>query len=563
MNLPLIRLPIGISDFQKLITGKYQFADKTLLIKDIIDDGAGVILITRPRRFGKTLNLSMLNYFLQSIFSHDTNLFVGLEISKDVDFCQEHQNRYPVIFISFKDIKKLNYEAAYEKITTLISELYKEHRYLLEGDLLYSDEKEIFNNIIRRQALQSDVEIALKQLIAYVARKFKTLPLLLIDEYDTPIQEAYLQGYYTEMIDLMRSILGQALKDNQAIHKAVLTGITRISQESLFSGLNNIGVYSLLREKYGEYFGFTEEEVVKLIAATNQNISLASIKEWYNGYQIGKHVLYNPWSIINCLDNNGQLQPYWLHTSSNGLINKLLLAAKPEVKQQFERLLQGDVIEQALSENLVFSDIETESEALWSLLLYAGYLKVTGSELSGSRLIAKISIPNKEVSLVYDEIVEKWFSRAISLESYDSFVRSLTSGDMDKFKIYLSNYIMQSGSYFDFNSNTPEKIFHIFILGLVVGMRDEYMIYSNHESGLGRFDVIFLPKDKQKTGIVLEFKTSSSEEALLAKAEEALSQINTKEYITVFKQHDVPSALAIGLSFCGKKMELVHEILKC
>jgi hypothetical protein len=365
------------------------------------------------------------------------------------------------------------------------------------------------------------------------------------------------------MVTLMRGILGQALKDNQAIYKAVLTGITRISQESLFSGLNNIGVYSLLREKYGEYFGFSEEEVVKLIAATKQDISLSSIKEWYNGYQIGKHVLYNPWSIINCLDNDGKLQPYWLNTASNDLINKLLSKAKPAVKQQFEKLLQGNIIEQPLSENLVFIDVETKEEALWSLLLYAGYLNVLSTELVNFQLMAKIVVPNKEVSFAYDKIVSEWFSEVVDFRSYLNFTKSLSNGDMIQFKHYLSNYIMQSGSYFDFNSNTHEQIFHIFILGLVVGMRDEYIINSNHESGLGRFDVIFLPKDKQKTGIVLEFKTSSTEELLLVKAEEALSQINTKEYVTIFKQHDIPSALAIGMSFCGKKMELVHETLKC
>jgi hypothetical protein len=564
MNPTLIRLPIGISDFQKLIIGKYQFADKTLLIKDIIEDGADVILITRPRRFGKTLNLSMLHYFLQINPPQNEDLFAGLAISHEKDFCQEHQNKYPVIFVSFKSIKYSNFGDVYSGIKEILSNLYEAHASVLDGNILSEAEKAKFERIRNKTTEDiADIGYAIANLTLYVQRQHNQSPILLIDEYDTPIQEAYLQGYYTEMIDLMRSILGQALKDNQVIHKAVLTGITRISQESLFSGLNNIGVYSLLREKYGEYFGFTEEEVVKLIAATNQEIALSSIKDWYNGYQIGKHVLYNPWSIINCLDNNGQLQPYWLHTSSNGLINKLLLAAKPEVKQQFETLLQGDVIEQALSENLVFSDIETRSEALWSLLLYAGYLKVTSSKLSGSRLMAQISIPNKEVSLVYDEIVEGWFSAAISLESYDSFVRFLASGDMDKFKIYLSNYIMQSGSYFDFNSNTPEQIFHIFILGLVVGMRDEYIINSNHESGLGRFDVIFLPKDKQKTGIVLEFKTSSTEELLTTKAQEALSQINSREYTTIFKQHDIPSVLAIGMSFCGKKMELVHETLKC
>ena len=360
----------------------------------------------------------------------------------------------------------------------------------------------------------------------------------------------------------MRSILGQALKDNNCLERAVITGITRVSQESLFSGLNNLEVYSLLREEYGQYFGFTEEEVIKLIKDTKQKVSLNAIKEWYNGYQVGKYVLYNPWSIINCLKNSGKLKPYWLNTSSNALIIQLLSKAKPIIKQQFEALLQGEIIEQPLSESLIFQDIETEMEALWSLLLYAGYLKVLSSQLKGSRLIAKIAIPNKEVGFIYDKIVEQWFSRAISIESYDNFIQSIAEGNMVKFKMYITSYIMQSGSYFDFNSNTSEQIFHVFILGLVIGLRDRYNIHSNKESGLGRFNVICIPKDKEESAILLEFKVSDAAELLIEKAKEALLQIKEKQYIELLKQQEIKSVLAIGLSFYGKQMELIYEVQK-
>jgi len=256
------------------------------------------------------------------------------------------------------------------------------------------------------------------------------------------------------------------------------------------------------------------------------------------------------------------LLPYWLNTSSNALIIQLLSKAKPIIKQQFEALLQGEVIEQPLSESLIFQDIETEMEALWSLLLYAGYLKVISSELRGSRLIAKIAIPNKEVSFIYDKIVEQWYSKAISIESYDNFIQSLAEGNMDKFKMYITSYIMQTGSYFDFNSNTSEQIFHVFILGLVVGLRDRYYIHSNKESGLGRFDVICVPKEKEGRAILLEFKVSDTAELLMKKAEEALMQIKEKQYIELLKQQEIKSALAIGLSFYSKQMEIVHEIVK-
>ncbi len=559
------RLPSGVSDFNELVKGSYQFADKSLFIKEIINDGAKVILITRPRRFGKTLNLSMLYYFLQLNHPQEGNLFEDLAISADAIFCKKHQQQYPVIFISFKDVKKSSYQAAYGDIVELISKLYAHNRYLLDDDLLHQDETQIFNSLLNQEATQADVESAIKQLSLYMTRKFKQTPILLIDEYDTPIQEAYLRGYYLEMIDLMRSILGKALKDNTSLHKAILTGITRVAQESLFSGVNNLEVYSLLREDYGQYFGFSEAEVVKFITNTGHEVSLQSIKEWYNGYQVGKYILYNPWSIIGCLKNHGKLGPYWLNTSSNALIHELLTSASSIVRQQFEQLLQGVEVEQPLIENLVFPDLKKKTGALWSLLLYAGYLNVNSTERRGHLLMAKISIPNKEIMYGYDEIIEQWFSDTISLESYLSFTQSLSQGDVATFKMRLSEYLLQTSSYFDFNKNTPEKVFHSFMLGLVVGLKDNYIIQSNQESGLGRFDVIFIPKDKDtKTkinGILLEFKTSKTTKLLPSKAQEALGQIKNQQYTQLFKQHDVTSVLAIGIAFCGKQLGLAYETL--
>jgi hypothetical protein len=290
-----------------------------------------------------------------------------------------------------------------------------------------------------------------------------------------------------------------------------------------------------------------------------QKLDLAKIKDWYNGYQIGKYVLYNPWSILHCLKNNGKIAPYWLNTASNGSLHKLLSESGIEVKQQLELLLQGQIIEQPLSENLVFKDIESKPEALWSLLLYAGYLKVIKSELGDFQLMAQLAIPNKEVRFVYLQIISEWFSDALGLKSYEYFTQSLVNGDMESFKLYLSTYIMQSGSYFDFNQNTPEQIFHMFILGLVVGLRDKYIIASNKESGLGRFDVMFTPKDTKHSGILLEFKISPTPQTLKDKAFEALEQIKKKHYLQELKQHRLQKVLAIGLAFCGKEMDLAYE----
>jgi len=556
-----VHLPRGISDFKKLIQGDYTFVDKTLFVKDIIDNRSDeVIVITRPRRFGKTLNLSMLYHFLQQNNDCDENIFEDLEISKATDFCQKHQNQYPVIFISFKDIKQANYDEAYANIVVLIKRLYDQYTYLLEGDLLSESQKETFIKLLKGQGNSADIIESIKQLSVYLTKKFSIKPIILIDEYDTPIQEAYLRDYYEDMIDFIRSLFGKALKDNEYLSKAVLTGITRVAQESLFSGVNNLGVYSILIRRYGEYFGFTENEVKKLISETKRPVSIDAIKEWYNGYQIYQYILYNPWSIISCLINEGELKPYWVNTSSNALIAILLSDASLAVKHNFEKLLQKRPIKRPLFENLVFTDIKTTEEALWGLLLSAGYLKVLSAKFDEKQgLVAEIMIPNKEVYFVYDTIIKQWFSKAISTDSYNKFVLSLSVGDLDKFKMYLSSYIMQSGSYFDFNQNTPEQIFHVFILGLVVGLRDHYYIYSNRESGIGRFDVILIPHDKQKRGILLEFKTASNDSDLQNKAKEALDQIKDQQYFEEFKQHKVNKILAIGLAFFSKQVELVYE----
>ena len=536
-----MKLPVGVSNFQKLIQGKYDFADKSNFIKEIMDNGAEVILITRPRRFGKTLNMSMLYHFLQSNHHQDSdpNLFDNLEISKDVEFCKEHQNKYPVIFVSFKDIKKSNFDDAYKAIAKLIKKLYARHEYLLEGDVLPEHEKRTFMALLNQEATKEDVESAIEQLSLYMTKKFKKPPILLIDEYDTPIQAAYVNNYYDKMIESMRSILGQALKDNDEITKAIVTGITRVAQESLFSGLNNFEVYTLLDQEYGQYFGFTELEVVKLIDQTGHNVSLSAIKEWYNGYQVGKYTLYNPWSIIKCLKNHGNLEPYWLYTASNELISTLLGKADYTVKHKFEELLQGKVIDQTLMVNLVFADLGNREEALWSLLLSAGYLKVLSSELVGNKLIAKLAIPNQEVSWGYTDIVEDWFSKAMSLESYQKIIKGLTEGDIGQFKEYIAKYIMDSGSYFDFNSNTTEQTFHVFILGLVVGLRNDYIVQSNAESGVGRCDVVLIPKDHRKQAILLEFKTSKTVKLLLDKAKEGLAQIKDKHYIEILNSREI------------------------
>ena len=498
------------------------------------------------------------------------NIFESLKISEHKEFCVKHQNKYPIIFVSFKDIKKSTYEDAYSDIQTLIQKLYGEHRYLLEKDTLYDNEKKIYNDIINKKANASEISNAIFYLIKYLHKYHKQKPIILLDEYDTPIQASYLNDYYDKMIELMRGILGSVLKDNIHLYKGIVTGIARISQESLFSGVNNLVVYSVLDNKYGQYFGFLEKEVKELLDKSNVALGLEEMREWYNGYQIGNYVIYNPWSILNCLHYKGKLEPYWLNTSSNELLVKLIGNAKPQVKMDIEALLQGQIIEQPISKNLVFLDIARKTEALWSLLIYAGYLKVLSVELKHNKYMAQIAIPNKEVSFVYDNIVEDWFDLDVDFATYKDFALSLIKGDIVTFKRILSEYIIQTGSYFDFNAHTPERVFHVFILGLVAGLKDRYIITSNRESGYGRSDVVLMSKpdktDKDGNklkGIVLEFKVADEEELaeLNKKSSEALLQIKKKEYFETFKQHDVKTVLALGLAFCGKKVEIAEELI--
>lgn len=567
---PPIRFPVGVSDFKKLATGDYRFADKTLFIKEVMEDGPDIILITRPRRFGKTLSMSMLSYFLKAGHLEDRGIFNGLAISKHEAFCQQHQQKYPVIFISFKDVKHSKFDRAYADILSLVQSMYSQHYYLLNDGILRPSEKDSFEALLAAKATPEQIENSIRQLSEYLMRRWGKQAIILIDEYDTPIQEAYLHKYYDQMVEVVRGMLGKALKDNSALYKAVLTGITRVSQASLFSGLNRLKIYSLLSEKYGQYFGFTETEVIALSQGIKLRSDLNEIKSWYNGYNIGGHTIYNPWSIIMCLDEKGECKPYWLNTSQNGLLRDLFDKADAvAIRGHFEQLLQGKAITKPLMENLIFPELDRDESAIWSVLLYAGYLNVLSKEQRGHRLMAEVAVPNREVSSVYDWMVDSWFMYKATLDTYDELINSLAAANMPTFKRLLGAYLLESGSYFDFNRKTSEQVFQAFMLGLVVGLKNDYVIESNTEAGLGRLDVVFIPKlerrdvagDKRR-GILLEFKTCDELELMQARASEALQQIKDHQYAQKLNQHGVTEVLAIGLSFCGKQVELASEIIK-
>jgi hypothetical protein len=565
----MLRLPIGYDNFAEIIRHKLDIVDKSLFIKDVIDDTAKVIVITRPRRFGKSLNLSMLQYyFAEYAYGESTEgVFKGMKILETGEKYLEHYRKHPVILVSFKDIKANTFEEAYAGLCGLMSRLYQEYEFLLDSPALNAHNKKEFESVINKEASKDTVLSSLRDLSGYLYKATSVKPWLLIDEYDTPIQSAYVSKYYDDMISVMKILLGSALKSNPYLEKSVITGILRISKESLFSDLNNLKVYSVLDDKYSEYFGFTEIEANDLVQRSGLNEKAALIKQWYNGYQFGNTVVYNPWSIVNCLEDK-KIEPYWINTSDNALIQKLLQQSSEEFKADFELLLQDKPIEHAIKKNMVFRDLYKNQSAPWGLLLMSGYLKVTGSRLTDdAEMIGTFAIPNKEVRSLYNQIIKEWLSGRHEIEWYNNtLLVSLLSGKIDQFENYFRDVFEQAVSVHD-TAKEPESFYHGLMLGLTASLHSDpnYEIKSNRESGLGRYDYIIFAKDNNKPSILFEFKRvkddSKNRNEMLEKAAiEAAHQITKNGYIAELKQHGAKEVIKIGLAFCGKHFKIHHEI---
>jgi hypothetical protein len=555
----MMKLAIGISDFSEIIRENYYYADKSLFIKDVLDD-TKVILITRPRRFGKTLNLSMLkHFFAKEVMNQPTHeLFKNLKISEAGDEYLKHQGRYPVIFISLKDIKERSIQEAEIRFRQVISELYIEHRYLLEGEHLAAGEKKIYEKIMNQEEPLSYLKDSLKKLTAYLYRYHGQKVIVLIDEYDTPIQEGYVHNYYDDIMNFFRGFLGASLKDNSYMFKAVITGILRVSKESLFSDLNNIKVYTLLSSRYSDYFGFTEGEVLALLQKACLQEKLSEIKDWYNGYQVANTILYNPWSIINCISEQGLLRPYWVNTAENSLIKKLFIHANANFKSQLEILLKSQAVEMLIDEQIVFGYMQNNEMAIWSLLLMAGYLKVISQEYTDQGLLCTLSIPNREVRNLYRQVIEQWLADGHAINWYNRFLEYLLTGNIPEFKIYLEEVFLSVVSVHDV-AKYPEAFYHGLMLGFTASLdRKAYDIKSNRESGYGRYDLAIIPTDPQKLVILMEFK-AAEENNLQQTAEQALQQIDEKQYAAEFLTRGLNKVLKIGISFCGKKLCVVSS----
>ena len=566
-----LRLPKGISNFRKLRTtdaetDPYTFVDKSLLIRDVIKDEE-VLLFTRPRRFGKTLSLSMLYYFFSCTEEGTEDLFKGLKIADNKDFCAKHQGQYPTIFITFKEVKSVDYKTAYDDIKLRIVGCYLQFDYLLESSKLNAPEKKSFQRFVDNKATISEIKYSLKQLSHWLQKHHGENVVILVDEYDTPIQSAYFNGYYKKMIELMRGILSDGLKDNDYLYKGILTGILRVSKEGIFSGLNNPEVYTFLDRAYGEYFGFTEDEVEELFKSLPE-VDLADVKTWYNGYQANDLVLYNPWSILSCLKKKGVLKPYWINVSDNQLIHELLTGPNTPLQEDFMALLQGEELTAFIDPYLNFNRLKRDSTTGLTLLYMAGYLNASSQEMDEEtgEVYCSLRIPNKEVKIIYRRIVATYLSTSSNTQWLSQCIANLAKGEVDDFEEKLTKIANNIFSYHDSGSQEPEKFYHGLLLGLAFYCEHTHRVYSNREAGDGRYDIALLPSNAAPDlhGIIFEIKSlpkKASEKQLIAAAEDALKQIEEKKYQRMQEAENVQKWLYLGVAFSGKELKLAHKIV--
>lgn len=551
-------LPIGVSDFKELIDGGYAYVDKTLLIQEIVEKGTKAALIPRPRRFGKTLNLSMLRYFFEKGKEDTSYLFKDLKIWKNEKY-RAMQGQFPVIAISLKDIKYPSWQETFEAFQELIAKEFQRHRYLIEGEVLFPEEKEDYLKIIRKEANSALLSTSLLRLTEWMHRYHKEWVIVLIDEYDTPAHAAFVGNYYDRLITFLRNWLSGGLKDNIHLERGVLTGILRIAKESIFSGANNISTFTVLNEPFKDQFGLLESEVKDLLEDYGLTHKLSEIGQWYDGYRIGSCFgIFNPWSVLKCIAENGVLSHYWVNTSDNALMKHLIAKGTDDLKVDIEELLRGNTIEKTIEEGIIFPDLERNPNAIWSLLLYSGY--VTIDKPPSQKALCHLRIPNIEVNELYQTMVLHWFTTSIHEYKYQMLLSSLTKGDVDTFSQLFKEFMISSVSVFDVPAEESEKIYHAFVLGMLVGLKDRYELKSNRESGLGRYDVMLIPRNIHDLGIVMEFKKVSRFEEidLEAAAASALKQIEDKQYGQELIDRGVSRILYLGFAFKGKQI-LIHS----
>ena len=544
-------IPIGIEDFKKIREGNYFFADKSLLIKDVLDSST-VSLFTRPRRFGKTLNMSMLRYFFEKSDTDNSYLFDDLKIAGVGDKYLSHMGKYPVISISMKSMQKDTYEESINVFRYLISDEYERHQDILKSDSLPLRKRKQFENILTGTADNLAYADSIRILTDCLYKVYGVKAVVLIDEYDVPLQAAKSQGYYDKMVSFIRSLFSGALKTNDSLAFGVLTGCLRVSKESIFTGLNNLAVYPLTSNLCSSYFGFTEAEVKEILEAYNISERFADIRDWYDGYIFGSTEIYNPWSVLNYVNealacSNSLPDTYWVNTSSNSIIRDILERSSYEVRNDIETLIDGKSITKKLYTSITYSDIDMKSETIWSLLLHTGYLKPIRVFLDDVERKADLIIPNKEVLTIYRDTISEWLNHHIHTDGTTALFNAILRGDSENFEIEVRRWLKRSISY----NNTKESYYHGFLAGLLMGYED-FEVDSNYESGDGRSDIRIFDSSTKNVAIIIEVKRAENDLCLNEKADEALLQITEKKYSDYFIARGYKRIIKYGTAFYKK-----------
>ncbi len=545
-------LPIGIDNFKDIILNNYYYVDKTLLIKDIIDNKAKVNLFTRPRRFGKTLNISMLQYFFENGKEDNSYLFNNLNIMSEGEKYTSHIGQYPVINLSLKSAKQPNYELAYDCLVNEIIEEFKRHDYVLNSEKLHY-EKEDYLNIINKKDNKGNMVTALKFLSRCLEKYHNKKVIILIDEYDVPIENSYFRGFYNEMIDFLRSLFESALKTNEYLEFAIMTGCLRISKESIFIGLNNLNIISILNTHYDEYFGFTENEVSEMLKYYGFEDREDIIKKWYNGYLFGECNVYNPWSVDKFVydltgTTNALPVSYWANTSSNSIVKSLIEKADDDTKAQIEELIAGKTIEKIIHEDITYADIDSSMDNLWNFLFFTGYLKKVKVRMNeDNEILITLAIPNEEIRLIYKNTILNWFDEGIKSRDLSNMYEAILNGDTLTFENELVKLLTESISFYD----AYENFYHGFLLGTLVNLK-RYIIKSNRETGKGRSDIIIKYPNRRGAAVILELKVAKSFKEMSDKCDEALNQIEEKEYDKELLEEGYSNIVKYGITFYKK-----------